>query len=145
VADTTTRIIRASLTARLYRDIEIGSGQSLYALADAIVQAFDFDFDHAFGFYSKLTGQYMQSPVRYELFADMEDGSSDAKSVKRTTVAKAFSTVGTKMLFLFDYGDEWQFKIELIGLGERAPKARYSKVLAKVGKAPPQYPDFHEE
>ena len=25
------------------------------------------------------------------------------------------------MLFLFDYGDEWRFKVELIGLGRKEP------------------------
>jgi hypothetical protein len=49
------------------------------------------------------------------------------------------------MLFLFDYGDEWRFKVEVIGLGEKVPKARYPKVLATVGKTPPQYPDLEEE
>jgi hypothetical protein len=52
----TTHILRASLRPKLYRDIEIDSGKSLYDLAEGIVRAFDFDLDHAFGFYSKLTG-----------------------------------------------------------------------------------------
>ena len=52
----TTHILRASLRPKLYRDIEIDSGKSLYDLAEGIVRAFDFDLDHAFGFYSRLTG-----------------------------------------------------------------------------------------
>jgi hypothetical protein len=145
MAGATTHILRASLRPKLYRDIEIDSGKSLYDLAEGIVEAFDFDLDHAFGFYSKLTGRYAQSPIRYELFADMEAGSSDARSVKRTKVAQAFPAIGTKMLFLFDYGDEWHFKVELIGLGEKFPKVRYPRVLATIGKAPPQYPDIDED
>ena len=35
----------------VHRDIEIDSGKSLAKLAEAIVRAFDFVFDHAFGFY----------------------------------------------------------------------------------------------
>src|SRR5689334_23808952 len=95
MAEGTTHIFRASLRGRLYRDIEIDSGKSLYDLAEAIVSAFDFSFDHAFGFYSKLTGRYYDSPIRYELFADLEEGQSDARSVKRTTVAQAFKGVGS--------------------------------------------------
>jgi hypothetical protein len=49
------------------------------------------------------------------------------------------------MLFLFDYGDEWRFKVELLRLGEKVPKARYPKVLASVGQAPPQYPEPDED
>jgi hypothetical protein len=145
MAGATTHIFRASLTPKLYRDIEIDSGKSLYDLAEGIVGAFDFDFDHAFGFYSKLTGHYFDSPSKYELFADLEGGESDAKSVKRTKVAQAFPDVGSKMLFLFDYGDEWRFQVALTALGEKAPKVRYPRMLSSTGEAPPQYPDFDED
>jgi hypothetical protein len=75
----------------------------------------------------------------------LEDGESGAGSVKRTKVAQAFSDLSSKMLFLFDYRDEWRFKVEVIGLGEKVPKARYSKVIKSMGTAPPQYPDPEEE
>jgi hypothetical protein len=145
MAGATTHIFRASLRPKLYRDIEIDSGKSLDDLAEGIVGAFDFDLDHAFGFYSKLTGHYYDSPIKYELFADLEGGESDAKSVRRTKIAQAFPDIGSKMLFLFDYGDQWQFKVEVIGLGEKVPKARYPKVIKSMGTAPPQYPDPDEE
>jgi hypothetical protein len=132
------------LLPKVYRDIEIDSRKSLYDLAAAIVRAFGFDFDHAFGFFSKLTGNIYDSPVRYELFADL-DGDSDAGSVKRTKVDQAFPEVGQKMRFLFDYGDHWEFRVEVIGVGEKVPKTRYPKVLAVVGEAPPQYPDIEED
>jgi hypothetical protein len=145
MAGATTHILRASLRPKLYRDIEIDSGKSLYDLAEGIVGAFDFDLDHAFGFYSKLAEYYLDSPIKYELFADLEGDESDAGSVKRTKVAQAFPEVGSKMLFLFDYGDQWQFKVEVIGRGEKVPKAQYPKVVKSVGTAPPQYPDPDEE
>ena len=74
-----THVFRASLNRKLYRDFEIPSGTNLHDLAGAIVEVFGFDFDHAFGFYSNLTGNVLHSPVKYELFADM--GESDARSV----------------------------------------------------------------
>jgi hypothetical protein len=58
MADPSTRIFRASLRGRLYRDLELPSGGSLEDLAAAIVNAFGFDFDHAFGFYSSLGYRY---------------------------------------------------------------------------------------
>lgn len=134
-----------SLKPRVYRDIEIEAARSLHDLAEAIVAAFDFDLDHAFGFYSELKDPYSRSGERYELFADMEDTDSDAGSVKRTKVAQVFGAVGKKMLFLFDYGDEWRFPVELTALGEKAPKVRYPRMLSSAGEAPPQYPDFDED
>lgn len=138
----TTHIIRVSLAKTVYRDIEILSGKSLYDLAKSIVKAFDFDFDHAFGFYSKLTGNYYDSPIKYELFADM--GESDARSVKKTRVGHAFPAVKAKLLFVFDYGDEWTFKVECMGHGDRSPKAKYPRIVRLVGTAPEQYPQPEE-
>lgn len=145
MAETTTHVLRASLKPKVYRDIEIEGAKSLSALAEAIVMAFDFEFDHAFGYYSDLKDPYSHKGDRYELFADMEDGDSDAGSVERTTVAQVFPAPGKKMLFLFDYGDDWRFLIEAKALGEKAPRTRYPRLVASVGKAPEQYPDYDEE
>ncbi|MBF5093412.1 plasmid pRiA4b ORF-3 family protein [Azospirillum sp. INR13] len=144
MAEAATHIVRAALRPKLYRDIEIPSDRSLHDLAEAIVRAYDFDLDHAFGFFPKLTGNIYDAKPRYELFADMGEGG-DSLSVRKTTVAQAFSKVGTAMTFLFDYGDEWRFRVEVLALGEREPRKRYPRVVASVGKAPPQYPDPDED
>ena len=146
-----THVLRVKLQDEpsIVREIELPSDRKLVNLAQGIVRAFDFDFDHAFGFYSALKGNVMRSQPKYELFADMDDTDlvmrTDAKSVKRTAIAEAFPVVGHKMLFLFDYGDEWRFVVEFIEGGQKDPKARYPKVLKKVGEAPPQYRWDEEE
>ena len=146
MADTSTRIFRASLRGRLYRDIELPSSTSLEDLAAAIVNAFGFDFDHAFGFYSNLKGNYYKSLERYELFADLDEADEEGvRSVRRTKLSTAFPEPGKQMLFLYDYGDGWQFKVELIGLGQKEPKVAYPRVVKQVGQAPPQYPDLDED
>ncbi|MBK1839317.1 hypothetical protein JHL17_18055 [Azospirillum sp. YIM B02556] len=139
-----THIIRAALEPDLYRDIEIPSDRSLYDLAAAIVRAYAFDLDHAFGFFPKLAGHIYDAEPRYELFADMGEGDGSL-SVRNTTVAQAFPRVRKAMTFLFDYGDEWRFRVEVLAMGKREPRKRYPRVVASVGKAPPQYPDFGEE
>ena len=143
----TTHILRAVLEddSAVSREIEIDSEKNLSDLAKAIVEAFGFEFDHAFGFYGNLTGRYHEAEERYELFADMGEADEGVRSVRRTKLGIAFPKVGKKMLFLFDYGDEWQFKVELIGLGQKEPKAAYPRVLKQVGQAPPQYPDLDED
>ena len=110
MADPSTRIFRASLRGRLYRDLELPSGASLEDLATAIVAAFGFDFDHAFGFYGNLKGDYYRSEERYELFADLGQADEGVRGVRRTRLSVAFPEVGKTMLFLFDYGDEWRFR-----------------------------------
>jgi len=124
MAESETLVFRTSLRPKIYRDIEIAGTASLYTLAQAITWSFDFDFDHAFGFYSKLKGKIYDSPVRYELFVDIGEGEGDARSVKRTRVIKVFPSVGTKMRFLFDYGDEWEFLVELVKRKPKEPKVK---------------------
>jgi hypothetical protein len=138
-----TLIVRASLRARLYRDIEVSSSSTLADLAEAIVAAFGFDMDHAYGFYSRLTGKLFDSPRRFELFADIEGSSS--RSVKDTRLIAAFPKVGSKMTLLYDYGDEWRFRVEVTETGHAEPGAHYPRIVRKIGKAPLQYPEIEEE
>jgi hypothetical protein len=147
MAEAGTHILRVALQDEptTYREIEVESRKTLSDLAEAIVHAFDFEFDHAFGFYSKLTGQdVMRSQPKYELFADMGE-KTEAGSVRKTRLADAFPEVGHTMLFMFDYGDDWRFVVAVIGMGQKAPKARYPKVLKKVGRAPEQYGGWDDQ
>jgi hypothetical protein len=63
MAEPTTHILRVSPKPRLYRDMEVDSRRSLYELADAITRAFGFDFDHAFGFFSRMRKKGFPEPV----------------------------------------------------------------------------------
>jgi hypothetical protein len=147
MAQDDTLILRAALFGALsiYRDIAIEPSQSLYRLAEAIVAAFGFDFDHAFGFYTGLNEQAMwrQHP-KYELFADMGEADRDVFGVKKTRVAQAFPAVGHTLLFLFDYGDEWHFRVKLTKSGKKLAKVKYPHIVASRGEAPKQYPDLEE-
>jgi hypothetical protein len=139
-----TLIIRAALAGEpsIYRDVEIEGSKSLYRLAEAIVSAFGFDFDHAFGFYSGLKyATMMRASPKYELFFDMGDADPGVLSVKKTKVAQAFPAVRHAMLFLFDYGDGWLFRVRLEKTGKKIAKVRYHRMVASHGEAPEQYPD----
>jgi hypothetical protein len=133
-----TLIFRASLRARIYRDIEVSGSSTLADLAEAIVAAFGFDMDHAYGFYSKLTGKLFDSPRRFELFADIE--GSRSHSVKSTRVTTAFKKVGSSMTFLYDYGDEWRFRVQAIDTRQAEPGANYPKIISKDRQGSPAVP-----
>ena len=143
-----TFILRAGLDGKMsiYRDIEIEPSKSLYRLAEAIVTAFGFEFDHAFGFYSGLKpATLMRTLPRYELFADMGDAAPGVGGVKKTRISQAFVEIGHTMVFLFDYGDDWCFRVSLKAKGTKLAKTRYPRVVATRGDAPPQYPDPDDE
>jgi hypothetical protein len=141
-----TLIFRAALEsdAKIYRDIEIEGAKSLYRFAEAITSAFGFDFDHAFGFYTGLTPAKDRALPRYELFADMGDADPGVLGVEKTKIGHAFPNVGHTMLFLFDYGDDWRFRVKLTGTGTKVAKVRYPRVVASNGEAPQQYPELDE-
>ena len=52
---------------------------------------------------------------------------------------------GHTAIFFPDYGDDWRFVVEVIGLGQKVAKTRYPKVLKKAGKAPEQYRDWDDD
>jgi hypothetical protein len=71
----------------------------------------------------------------------MGDANPGVLGVKRTKAGDAFPAVGHKMLFLFDYGDEWLFRVTFKEAGIKAAKTRYPCLVASQGEAPAQYPD----
>jgi hypothetical protein len=77
----------------------------------------------------------------------MGEGDGEARSVKRTRINEAFPLVGTKLRFLFDYGDEWVFLVELLSRKPMEPKVRLPRLLNSVREAPVQYeyPDPEDE
>jgi len=127
------------------RQIEVLENASLYKLAEAIVNSYNFNFDHCFGFFSEIVeGGHLKSERKYELFTDLiEEGENleptGAGSVKKTKVKDVWQNIGDKMLFLFDYGDSWQFAVELVGFSEKKSYQKYPRVLRKIGRAPRQY------
>ena len=49
--------------------------------------------------------------------------------VKKTRISQAFFEVEQTMLFLFDYGDNWLFRVTLHTIGTKSAKARYPSNL----------------
>lgn len=127
------------------RTIAIPKEQSLYELAEAIIAAYGFDFDHCFGFFdSKSDNPYSKSVRKYELFTDMIAEGMDieptgAGSVKHTRLDQVWSKRGDSMLFRFDYGDDWRFSVTLTAIGDAHTSSTLPSDLISSGKAPKQY------
>jgi hypothetical protein len=120
-----------------YRIIAVAGGTMLDEFARLIVTSFEFDFDHAYGFYDNLT-RWNHSDEGYEAFADMDEESRHP-GVKSTPIETAFPAPGKRMLFLYDYGDEWNFIVELTGIEEPEEGENYPRLLESIGDPPPQY------
>ncbi len=122
----------------------VGGDCSLHSLAEFILQTVGFDNDHAFEFCDNLKNPY-RSKERYSLFADMgEEDDANVKGVNKTLVAEVFQA-RKKMLFHFDYGDDWFFLLTCTSVKDSEVKKPFLKVLSKTGTPPVQYPGADEE
>lgn len=131
---------------KVLRKIRIPGSKSLYNFARVITGAFGFYFDHCFGFYDTLIDR-ANCKKAFELFVDIGEEPTNhiAKGVKNTKIAQAFEKPGEKMIFLFDYGDGWQFNFELKEI-KHVPKWNLDPViLESIGEAPEQYPPCKDE
>ncbi len=127
---------------RFFADLVIAGDCSLYDFAEFIIKTVGFDFDHSFEFCDNLKNPY-RSKERYTLFADIGESQEGDRSVKRTRLSTVF-TPKRKMLFHFDYGDDWYFLVTCTAIKESSVKKACKKVLSSKGTPPVQYPDDEE-
>jgi hypothetical protein len=88
---------------------------------------------------NRVDRRYLHAERAYELFKDIGEACAPhVKGVKRTAISEAFS-LDKKLLFMFDYGDEWKFLVEYTGKEDPAPRRKYPFLITKTGKSPEQY------
>lgn len=140
------RMIQYAEGADIVRRVAVSGSKNLVHLAQVILDAFDFDCDHCFGFYGDINKHPGREQTEvYEVFVDAgaEPINDQAQSVEQTKISFVFKDVGKRMLFVFDYGDDWRFIVEFKEIQENAI-GKLPRVLSRVGVAPPQYPSFEE-
>jgi hypothetical protein len=111
--------------------IEIAENQTLDDLHYAILSAVDFDADHLYSFF--MSGRAWDETTEYA--SPYAEGHSTA----RVEIGDLRLRMRQKFLYLFDYGDEHRFEVQLVGINPEAPKGRYPRIVESHGKAPPQY------
>lgn len=133
--------------ADVRRTIAIAGTRSLYNLASLIIDSFGMMLDHCFAFYSDVNAHPSAEHAEiYELFVDIgqEPTASHAQGVKKVKISAAFPQVGKTMLFMFDYGDDWRFGVELKEVRQKFAGEKLPALISKIGNAPPQYPSFED-
>jgi len=121
-------------------DIEIDSSATLEDLHLAIQDAVEFDNDHLYEFYiSKTESSYRPSAIRFD-----EGDGFDYATVALENLYPLES--GKNLYYLFDYGDNWLFKISKSRKKPQEPQPgiRYPRRIGEMGVRPEQYPDFDE-
>jgi len=115
--------------------IAVRGDQHLTAVHDAIQEAFGWLDDHLYSFW--LDGRFWgdhASEYTSPITADEAPHTADVP------VAELDLSVGARIAYVFDFGDEWRVRLSLRAI-EEGDGAQYPRVLRRTGQAPPQYPD----
>ena len=66
-------------------------------------------------------------------------------NVQTTTLEELDLEPKQEFMYLFDYGDEWRFKVRMHAINENAdPDVEYPCLVESVGESPEQYPAWDE-
>ena len=127
--------LKVSLTNKIYRTIRIAGTDTFEDLHEAIQDAFDFDNDHLYAFFMdgkrwSRNGESYWSPMNDEgILAD------------EIEIGTAGLTEGKKFLYLFDFGDEWQFNVQVLTIKTEEKEPDNWSIIESVGENPSQYGD----
>jgi hypothetical protein len=151
--------VKLKYDKRIWRRVEILGSQTLDDLHMSIQKAFNFDADHLYSFFMSGKAWDDSDFEYYHLEADGGPPEANMRTVLSlirgskpeprlpATIARIESLnlkPKQKFLYLFDYGDEWQFEVEFLKEGS-SEKALYPRIIDSRGEAPQQYQDWDEE
>jgi hypothetical protein len=129
-------IFRVSLGRRVWRRIAIRGNDAFDSLSDVILQAFAFDQDHLYRFTYRnpfgvpvdINHPYLDEPP---FTTEVQIGSIGLKP-------------GATLTYLYDFGDNWRFRVELESIDPVDPRIKGPVILETHGEAPEQYPAWDE-
>jgi hypothetical protein len=121
----------------MWRRITIPANCCLDDLSDMILRSVDFDNDHLhcfswksrYGWTVQVNHPYMDEPP---FTTEFDIGSLSLKE-------------GQSMTYVFDFGDHWEFNVQLERVEPTNPKIEHPQILESSGDSPQQYPDWDEE
>jgi len=125
-------ILKVLLDKNLWRIIKLSHNTKLHKLHLIIQNAFDFDNDHMYAFY---TGTSYKN--RKEFYCANPLGESN--EYEDLTVEDAEIYKGQKFMYLFDFGDMWKFEIQVIDFIENEETDLFPQIIESKGKSPEQY------
>lgn len=129
-------VISVSCGTGCYRHIQISENSTLFALHTAILDAFEFEDDHAHAF-------FMDNKIWSNVDAYFLEGLDDTD--RNTCDYKLYQinlSIGQKFKYVFDFGDEWLFQCKVLRMvngDTEIPLIKRSK-----GEPPQQYVEWDE-
>lgn len=128
-------IFKVSL-GKAWRRLAISSQMTLADLSSLILESVDFDSDHLDMFtYANPSGRTVEITHPY---AD-QSPSTDEVRIGDLPLAE-----GASMTYVFDFGDWWEFEVQLEQVQSDDSRSNYAAIIESHGEAPTQYPDWDE-
>lgn len=123
---------KVTFEKNIWRKVILSSQHTMEDLHDIILEAYDFDNDHLYSFFmdgEKWSMDCISSP----------DDDSEGPKADKVQVGDLGFITGQRFLYLYDYGDEWQFLIEVEDIKETNPESFQPYLKESKGEGPEQY------
>jgi hypothetical protein len=131
-----TYIFKVSL-GKVWRRIAVRGDMVLDDLSDSILAAYNFGHDHLYCFNYK--NRFGATAKVNHPFMEDEPPWTDAVKIGDIGLLPK-----DQMTYIFDFGDWWEFSLQLEKIDPIDPQLKKPKLLASHGKAPQQYPDVED-
>jgi len=115
-----------------WRRIVAPASADLDELANAILNAYRFDNSHLYQY--KLFDR--RGHAINILGPELDDGEHFTDEMR---IGELPMLIGDSIVFHYDFGDDWMFKVTLESIDEKPSRKNKMKVTAKSGDAPKQY------
>ncbi|XJZ28095.1 plasmid pRiA4b ORF-3 family protein [Bacillota bacterium Lsc_1132] len=123
---------KISFARGIWRKVVLSSTHTMDDLHEVILEAFQFDNDHLYSFF--MDGRKWSQDCIASPYDDY--GHPDASRVQIGSIGLQPQQ---KFLYLYDYGDEWTFIVEVDHIDEKDFEPFASYVAEEKGEAPEQY------
>ena len=123
---------KVSFEKNIWRKVILSSQHTMENLHEIILKIYNFDNDHLYSFFmdgKKWSMDCISSP---------DDDSYGAKA-DIVKIGDVGFIKGQRFLYLFDYGNEWQFLIEVEDIKETNPESFQPYLKDSKGEGPEQY------
>jgi hypothetical protein len=122
----------------IYRDIAIRHTQTFHDLHGAILKGFEFDSKHSATFYRSNDNWQRGREISLEKYE--KQYKAEPLLMQNTTIGSEIRDPNQKFIYVYDFGKNWTFLIELINVSkEENPKIAYPATIRSEGIAPSQY------
>jgi hypothetical protein len=124
-------VFKVSLGRSVWRKIMLSYDHTLEELHNAVQEAFDFEDDHLYSFF--------MDAKRYSKHAYHSPMCDEGPFANDVRIGELGLYEGQKIIYLFDYGDSWEFEVQLLKIFKDEIPPKNPKIIEAKGEAPRQY------